>query len=236
MPRKHKGKYHRKTNKIDTINGNYLLTTSIGASQASALLINPSIFPRSTAISAVYQNYRYVHIAIHMLPMNVTSAGNFEWVLGYSSDVSSSIATITSQSAVSECTPSGIQYNSGTNNLNYGAGYPNSMVVLSRSTLCGDGSLKWWKCVGDSDTNAWENFQGQLLIYNAIASTQVYRMWVKYVIEFSSPITSLLTRVPFQLNEGSSSATQPQCLMKISHVGCNCSGCLGRNRQERKGS
>jgi hypothetical protein len=138
--------------------------------------------------------------------------------------VSATLTSLTGPAAVSECTPSGIQYNSGTNNLNYGAGYNHHVVSLSRRYLCGDGALKWWKCVGDSGTNSWENFQGQLIVYNNIAASQTYRMWINYVCEFGSPISSLLTLTPLRLGKPSDSDKSESDNEHPPR--CQCSSCL----------
>jgi len=187
-------KNNKKRYNIDRALGSYLLTTSIASVSASALLISPSLIPRLTSIGSVYQNYRFTKLDIHMLPVCAPfTNGNGEWVLGYSSDVSST-NSITTTPEVSECYPSGVQSLSGSATSNTPAYFATANVKLTSRHLCGDGSLKWWKVVGDSDTNAWENFQGQLVIYNQTAATVAFKMLVHYVCEFSSPISSLLTR------------------------------------------
>jgi hypothetical protein len=220
---------------VEVLSGQYLLTQSIGSGAPSSLLVNPSVFPRANTVSAVYQNYRFKRVRIHMLPINVTSAGNFEWVLGFCSDVSATVSSLTGNSSVSECTPSAIQYNSGTNNLNYGSGYGEHILNLGPKQLIRDGSLKWWKCVGDSDTNNWENYQFMLVFYNNIAATQVYRMWVHYTVEFSSPISSLLTlgRV-LPKDETSTENAEISVDFKSHPDGCQCHFCPAWLQSQRK--
>jgi hypothetical protein len=228
MPR-NKNKRNRRSSSrgsTDIIVGTYLYSLTIGSSVPASLLIAPSIFPRTNSVSAVFQNFRFLSIRVTMLPINVTSAGNFEWVLGFSSDVSATLTSLTSPANVSECTPSGIQYNSGTNNLNYGAGYTHHVVNLTRRHLCGDGALKWWKCVGDSGTNSWENFQGQLIVYNNIAASQTYRMWINYVCEFGSPISSLLTLTPLRSGKPINSSSSVSDEFEPHPRTCGCRYCV----------
>jgi len=129
-----------------------------------------------------------------MLPVSkVPTAGENFWVLGYTSDVAASTASIVSQASISECYPCGVQSLSGAATVNTAAYYPCSSVNLTGRDLIRDGSLKWWKVVGDSGTNNWENYQGMLLVYNPDSTSTTYNMVLHYTIEFGSPIPTILT-------------------------------------------
>jgi len=176
------------------VSGSYLYSTSVAATTPSSTLVGPGLIPRTTAIAAAYQNYRFLDFKIHMLPLShVSTVDNF-WVLGTSSDVSAT-NSLTSAAQLSECTPSGVQGNSTVNATNTTSYYPRSVVHLKERDLLADVSLKWFKCSGDSDTNSWENFQFQLLFYNDSAATATFQLWIDYTIEFEGAINTLLTRV-----------------------------------------
>jgi len=203
MPRRNKGKGKRSTrgasraNSNVTVRGSYLLSETVATVSSASILLNPSIFPRANSISSTFENYRYTEIMIEMLPLDAASAGpgGSYWVLGFSSDVNAVISSISSTSQVSECTPSGLQGCSMSLTTNTCANYPSSKVRLSRKVLTGDGSLKWWKVVGDSGTNNWETIQAMLLFYNQFAASVTFNMWIHYTIEFTQPINSSLTRM-----------------------------------------
>jgi len=191
------------------VTGSYLYSVTIAATTPASTLVGPGLIPRLTAISAAYQNYRYLDFKIHMLPLShVTSVVNY-WVLGTCSDVSAT-NSLTSQAQVSECAPSGVQGNSTVSTTNTSAFYPRSVVHLRQHDLIADVSLKWFKCSGDSDTNSWENFQFQLLFYNDSSSSVTYQMWIDYTIEFEGAIDTLLTRVlPLDDSDPTSESVDP---------------------------
>jgi len=199
MPRKNNRSNRRRsnrsggTNRPVTVRGMYYLTETVAATSPASILINPSIFPRTNTFSSVFQSYRFKWIKITMLPLSQASAVDNIWVLGFSSDVSQSISSVTSQAQISECTPSGIQSNSTVSTTNTASFYPTAIVRLSSRDLVGNASLKWFKCVGDTGTNNWENYQGQLLFYNPSAGSATFEMRVEYECEFTSPISSILT-------------------------------------------
>jgi len=176
------------------VSGSYLYSTTVAATTPSSTLVGPGLIPRTTAIAAAYQNYRYLDFKIHMLPLSHVSTVDNYWVLGTSSDVSAT-NSLTSAAQLSECTPSGVQGNSTVSTTNTSAYYPRSVVHLRQRDLLADVSLKWFKCSGDSDTNSWENFQFQLLFYNDSSSSATFQLWIDYTIEFEGAINTLLTRV-----------------------------------------
>jgi len=172
----------------------YLYSTTIGATSPAALLMNPSVIPTLTAIAANYQNFRFTKIHIYLHPnQNTNVATDNIWFLGFSSDVAAGIAAITATSQVSQCMPSASQVYTGTATTVSGFSSPEARMQLSSKHLLSNTSLKWFKCVGDADTNAWENFQCQLIFYNATGASQTYDLTMTGVCEFSSPIPSQLT-------------------------------------------
>jgi len=158
-------------------------------------LLSPALFPRANTISSTFESYRFTHVTLRMLPLDVASGGQGGsfWVMGFCDDVSATNA-IASVQELSECTPSGCQGVSMSLTTNTSAYYPTSTIVLNSKTLISNGSLKWWKVTGDSGTNSWENFQAMLLFYNQFAATVIFEMWVHYTVEFISPINQLLTK------------------------------------------
>jgi len=180
-----------------TVSGVYYMTTTIASQSPSSIFLDPAIIPRLTMIGAGYQNFRFTFLKIKLLPINVTTASTDYWVMGYSSDVSSNISSIVSVQQVSECTPSALQSVSVLTTETVANGIGPNTLWLGKKILLDSGSLKWWKVVGDTGTNAWENFQGQLLIYNAFTSATTYKFWVSYSCQFTSPINSVITQCPF---------------------------------------
>jgi hypothetical protein len=166
-----------------------------GATPASSP-ISPGSFPRSFAISAEFQLYRFTRFHITMIPVNIaaTSSDTQWWAIGYA-DSASSTDTMTTGRQVLECIPSGIQTNANSTAL-YGHHLPSGVFAIPRSDLLNQG-LKWWKCVQDSDSNVYDSIQFQLIYYNPWATSQTFQIYVKYEIEFKSPINSLLTRRVF---------------------------------------
>lgn len=177
---------------VERVKGRYLLQMTVSTVSAGSLVIDPAMFPRTNTISSVYENYRFTSIRLRLLPQVVTALTGTQdqWVLGFNSDVSATLS-ITNTQQVSECVPSAVQ---GVSVTNCAAWYPTSEMMLGPKQLIRDTALKWFKVVGDSDTNAWENFQGELLVYNPFAATVTFQMWAEYECEFSSPISSVITR------------------------------------------
>jgi len=198
MKKNHRRSSHGRSNQITTVTGSYLLATSIGSTSPASVLLNPSVFPRATAVAAAYENYRYTHFMIHMLPLNIVGGVNGAWVLGFSSDVAATLSSLASEAEVSECTPSGIQSISGSASVSTSADLRTGHFSIGKHSLITDTSLKWWKCTGDGGTNNWENYQAMLIFYNPFASTQIYTIFVHYRIEFASPISTLLTLTALQ--------------------------------------
>lgn len=191
MPRHSKGNRSSQKN-ITTIHGNYLLSQTVAGTSASSLLINPSIFPRANTISATFENYRFTHIQLSMIPANIVGGVNDLWALGFSSDVGS-VNSIITAAEVTECIPSGVQTISGSATVATAPDLRTGHFSLARANLITDTSLKWFKCTGDSGTNQWENIQGMLIYYNPFATSQIFTVFVRYKLEFSSPISTLLT-------------------------------------------
>jgi len=173
----------------------YLLQQAVAATSPAALLFNPSVVPTLTQIAAVYQNFRYMRLHIYILPIAaaVATTEDYSHSIGFSSDVSAGIAGITSQVQVSQCMPSGTQVTTGNATNAPGVTLPSAHIKLGRSHLLSNVSLKWFKCTGDADTNAWENFQFQLIFYNPAGSTTTYQLLLSGLCEFASPIPSQLT-------------------------------------------
>jgi len=173
----------------------YLLQQAVAANSPASLLFNPSVVPTLTQIAAVYQNFRYLRVHIYILPIatNVATAEDYSHSIGFSSDVSAGIAGITTQTQVSQCMPSGTQVTTGAAATAPGVTLPSAHIKLSRSHLLSNVSLKWFKCTGDADTNAWENFQFQLIFYNSSGSQTTYQLLLSGLCEFASPIPSQLT-------------------------------------------
>jgi hypothetical protein len=173
----------------------YLLQQAVAANSPASLLFNPSVVPTLTQISAVYQNFRYLRLHIYILPIatNVATAEDYSHSIGFSSDVSAGIAGITSQTQVTQCMPSGTQVTTGAAATAPGVTLPSAHIKLGRSHLLSNVSLKWFKCTGDADTNAWENFQFQLIFYNSSGSQTTYQLLLSGLCEFASPIPSQLT-------------------------------------------
>jgi len=174
-----------------TISGSYLLKQTVAATSASSILLSPSIFPRASAVSATFENYRFLHISIFLLPLTSSSDTESYWILGFNSDVSQTIG-LTSDQQLSECTPSACQGNAIAT-TNTASTFPTAHLNLGRKELLANTSLKWFKVVGDTGTNAWENFQGELLFYNPSSGSTTFNMFVRYRIEFASPVSTLIT-------------------------------------------
>jgi len=170
-----------------------LLVTTIGANSPASVLFNPTVVPTLTSIASVYQNFRYTHVKCYLLPQVNSTGTNAIWSVGFSSDVSAGIASITSNSQVIQCLPSATQSSTGSTSTPAGVTLPSAHLKLSSRHLLRNTSLKWFKCIGDADTNAWENFQFQLIFYNSGSSTESYEVLISGVCEFSSPIPSQLT-------------------------------------------
>jgi hypothetical protein len=160
-----------------------------------------------------------------MMPLNISGGVNNLWVLGFSSDVSSSLAGITTAAEVSECTPSGVQSCSGSATVATSPDLRTGHFSISSRDLITDTSLKWFKCTGDTGTNAWENFQAMLIYYNPFGSTQIFTVFIKYTIEFCSPISTLLT-APCLRKPDSPIDTITDHENEIHPRQCKCSDCL----------
>lgn len=171
-----------------------LYNTTVASTSSSSLLMNPSVIPILTSVGSTYQNFRFTEFHCYLHSCNVAQSTNENiWALGYSADVSAGIAGIVSTSQVVQCMPSATQLYSGVNGQTSGFSDPNAHMKLGRKLLLSNTSLKWYKCVGDSDTNAWENFQFQLIFFNATGANNAYYITMTGKCEFSSPIPSVLT-------------------------------------------
>jgi len=172
----------------------YLYDTTIAATSPASLLMNPSVIPTLTSIASNYQNFRFTELHLYLHPCQTTSIATENiWFVGFSSDVAAGIASITATSQISQCMPSGSQVYSGTATQDSGFSSPQARIHLSARHLLTNTSLRWYKCIGDADTNAWENFQCQILFYNATGVSQQYYLTMTGKCEFSSPIPSQLT-------------------------------------------
>jgi len=171
----------------------YLYSTSIGSTSPSSTLFNPTVIPTLTQIAACYQNFRFINFNAYLIPGNYAVGSGDVWAVGFSTDVSAGIASITSTSQVSQCMPSAIQNATGSTGNAVGVTLPTAHLRLGPPHLLGNTSLKWFKCIGDADTNAWENFQFQLIFYNSYSSTVTFSLMLTGKCQFSSPIPTQLT-------------------------------------------
>lgn len=180
--------------KIVSVEFTYLYNNVVGGSSPASLLVNPSVVPTLTSIAATYQNFRFTKFNVYLYPVDTaTTATNGTYYVGFSSDVSAGIASITATSQVSQCMPSASQFYSDVAGAPPGTQSQHCNIRLNRSHLIDNASLKWFKCTGDADTNSWENFQFQLIFYNATAGNVDYFLEFRGICEFSSPIPSQLT-------------------------------------------
>jgi len=181
-----------------------LIFSSVASNSPSSIFIDPQMFQRCLAISAQYQLFRFTHLSIWLQPAIDLSTGVTQdyYCVGFTNDVSASIASITSVNLVKMCTPSATQsFIGGAGSINTTLDNPISWIHLSPKILIGDAALKWFKVVGDSGTNNWENYQGMLLLYNNQAATTSYVLQCTWRCEFAGPIPSVLTLFPqFKVN------------------------------------
>lgn len=175
----------------------YLYPWTVGGSAAASTLFNPSVIPTVTQVAAVYQNFRFTRFHAYLLPLNAITVGSGSsddfYAVGSSTDVSAGIAGITTLAQVTQCAPSAMQAISGAIGTPPGVTLPCAHLRLNRKFLLSNASLKWFKCIGDADTNAWENFQFQLIIYNPAAGNVTFQLLLSGVCEFCSPIPTQLT-------------------------------------------
>lgn len=180
--------------RIVTVPFAFLYSTTIASTSSASLLMNPSVVPILTSVGSTYQNFRFIDLHVYLHTCNINQSTNDNvWAVGYSSDVSAGIGGIVSTSQVVQCMPSATQLYSGVSGQPSGFSDPNAHLQLGRKLLLSNTSLKWYKCVGDSDTNAWENFQFQLIFFNATGANNTYTLTMTGKCEFSSPIPSVLT-------------------------------------------
>jgi len=175
-----------------------ITNTVLTGTTPSSVPISPASFPRTFAIGAEFQLFRFTSFHITMLPVNIASVTNSDlqwWSIGYA-DAASSTDAMTSARQVVECIPSGVQTNANSAAF-YGHHLPSGNFSIPKSDLLNQG-LKWWKCAQDSDSNVYDAIQFQLVYYNSWSTSQTFQIYVKYVIEYKGPINSLLTRRVFE--------------------------------------
>ena len=202
MPKNKVSKLDRSSVRIPFRTVFQLAGTLTSGFYGQTISVNPTIANRLTSIRNNYGLYRIEELHVKLYPITFSgSSANVGVALGVGYNAEQVDTVAVSISEIGEYEHVIFQYGAGTSSAvsTGGTTVPTSMTIPFK-TLVTDEPGKWWKSALSSNTESWDETQGQLrVIFDDTASSTsgvASLMEVWGVCAFSSPMTA--SQVPFE--------------------------------------
>jgi hypothetical protein len=190
---------------------NAFTTTLSGGASSLIIPLDPTLTARTTAVSDLYNLYRYTQLSIDFYPLVSLIPANVQSVTGVLAYANEILDTAPTTSLIASDFEHRVIHGTYVTNVSVPTAqipYRHGPVTLKlkRNTLINGNSEKWWKTKNGAAT-AWEETQGGIYIVfdsTAAATNDIaYGYDVRGVIEFSTPVAASTTpyRAPVNKSE-----------------------------------